>query len=55
MTTVSRILILTHSNAATLKGYFLARVVSEWKMQGIEVLIQHDLSSWVPAIARQSG
>ena len=45
----SRILILTHTNAVTLKGYFLARIVSEWKMQGIEVLIHHDLSTWVPA------
>ena len=45
----SRILILTHTNAATLKGYFLARIVSEWKMQGIEVLIHHDLSTLVPA------
>jgi hypothetical protein len=46
---LSRILVLTHSNAATLEGYFLARIVNEWKMQGIEVLIQHDLSSLVPA------
>jgi hypothetical protein len=49
MMAVSRILILTHSNAPTLQGYFLARVVSEWKTQGIEVLIQQDLSSWIPA------
>ena len=49
MTPASRIPILTHSNAATLKGYFLARVVSEWKRQGVEVLIQHDLSNSVPA------
>lgn len=49
MTAVSRILILTHSNALTLQGYFLARVVNEWKTQGIEVLIQQDLSSWIPA------
>ena len=47
--TVSRILILTHSNAPSLQGYFLARVVNEWKTQGIEVLIQQDLSSWIPA------
>ena len=49
MNAPSRILILTHTNAVTLKGYFLARIVSEWKMQGIEVLIHHDLSTWVPA------
>jgi hypothetical protein len=49
MTVPSRILILTHTNAVTLRGYFLNRVVSEWKMQGIEVLIHHDLSRWVPA------
>jgi hypothetical protein len=49
MTGPSRILILTHTNAVTLKGYFLARLVSEWKMHGIEVLIHQDLSTWVPA------
>lgn len=49
MMAVSRILILTHSNAVTLQGYFLARLVNEWKTQGIEVLIRQDLSSWTPA------
>ena len=49
VTTLSRILILTNSNDMTLKGYFLARVASEWKKQGIEVLVTNDLSSWVPA------
>jgi len=49
MNASSRILILTHTNAVTLKGYFLARIVNEWRLQGIEVLIHHDLSTWVPA------
>src|SRR6476661_4490166 len=31
MMAVSRILILTHSNAVTLQGYFLARLVNKWK------------------------
>jgi hypothetical protein len=49
MTAPSRILILTHTTAETLKGYFLARVVREWKMEGIDVLIHNDLTTWVPA------
>jgi hypothetical protein len=49
MTARPRLLILTHSNCSSLQGYFLALLVSEWEMQGIEVLTVHDLDSWVPA------
>ena len=38
MTARPRLLILTHSNCSSLQGYFLALLVSEWEMQGIEVL-----------------
>ena len=46
---VSRILILTHSNAPTLQGYFLAQWLMNGKRRASRCSIQQDLSSWIPA------
>ena len=49
MREVSSILILTHTNAISLQGYFLDLVAKEWEPRGIRVTVCPHLGSAGPA------